>query len=60
MFIKQRKYLLALCLGRRLREGSKGPLRMGVGLPPVRLGPWQAARVTTCPDLLRLSGDRRG
>eukprot|EP00969_Alexandrium_andersonii_P139127 6152765-Alexandrium_andersonii.AAC.1 len=37
-------------LGRRPREGSEGPLRRGVVLPPGRLGHWQAAGITTYPE----------
>eukprot|EP00969_Alexandrium_andersonii_P348051 15389657-Alexandrium_andersonii.AAC.1 len=41
--------------GRCPREGSEGPLWRGARLPPGRLGPRQAARVTTYPESLRIS-----
>eukprot|EP00969_Alexandrium_andersonii_P353445 15439914-Alexandrium_andersonii.AAC.1 len=42
-------------VGRRLREGSEGPLLREAGLPPGRLGHGQAAHATTHPDLSRFS-----
>eukprot|EP00969_Alexandrium_andersonii_P176801 7817633-Alexandrium_andersonii.AAC.1 len=42
-------------IGRRPREGIEGPLLRGAGLLLGPLGHRQAARVTTSPELLRLS-----